>query len=55
MKLALKSTLTVLALTILAFAFSGCETNKAASGTHNMGSGSNRSYIPMADRNMPGR
>ena len=55
MKLALKSTLTALALTILAFAFSGCETNKAASGTHNMGSGSNRSYIPMADRNMPGR
>ena len=54
-KSVLKSTLTALALTILAVAFSGCETNKAASGTHNMGSGSNRSYIPMADRNMPGR
>ena len=54
-KLALKSTLTAFALTIFAFAFSGCETNKASSGTHNMGSGSNRSYIPMADRNMPGR
>ena len=56
-KLALKSTLTALALTILAFAFSGCESTSSGSGggTHNMGSGSQRGSIPMADRNMPGR
>lgn len=56
-KVAPKTTLTMLALIVLAFAFSGCESVSTGpeSGTHNMGSGSNRSYIPMADRNMPGR
>ena len=56
-KPALKYTLTTMALTILAFAFSGCESTGGGhgGGTHNMGSGSARGSIPMADRHMPGR
>ena len=52
-----KHTLITLSITILAiFAFSGCASGGgSAGGTHQMGSGSPRNGIPMADRNMPGR
>lgn len=52
-KVALKTTLTTLALALFVFAFSGCE--NTSGGTHTMGSGSPRGAIPMADSNMQNR